>query len=121
MDSSLTFYISLFFICCAAFWFSGNLVVKSLMRISRSLGWKEFVASFLIMSIAGSLPNLFVDISSAFAHKSQLGFGDMVGGNIVDLTLSIALAALFPAEESRLKVAPFKRRFYSTALWLLYL
>ena len=95
MYSSLIFYITLFLICCAAFWLSGNIVVKSLMKISRSLGWKEFVVSFVIMSIAGSLPNLFVDVSSAFAHQSQLGFGDMAGGNIVDLTLSIALAALF--------------------------
>ena len=88
-------YIFLFLICCGAFWFSGNIVIKSLGKMAKALKWKEFVVSFVVMSFAGSLPNLFVEISSAIAKKPQLGFGDMLGGNIVDLTLSVALAALF--------------------------
>jgi cation:H+ antiporter len=88
-------YILVFLASCIAFYFSGQLIVKSLIKIAKFLGWKEFVISFLVMSLVGSLPNLFVGISSALHGIPQLSFGDVIGGNVVDLTLSIALAALF--------------------------
>ena len=46
------------------------------------------------MSIATSLPNLFIDVSAALQKMPQLAFGDIVGGNIVDLTLIVGLAIL---------------------------
>jgi len=72
------------------------------MRIAKFLGWKEFVVAFFVMAFAASLPNLFVGISSAFHKIPQLSFGDIVGGNLVDLTIVVALAVLvakgLPAE-----------------------
>ena len=47
------------------------------------------------MAIATSLPNLFVDVNAAFRGIPQLAFGDVLGGNLVDLTLVLGLAALF--------------------------
>ena len=88
-------YILVFLASCLAFYFSGELIVKSLIKIAKFLGWKEFVVSFLVMAFVGSLPNLFVGISSALHGIPQLSFGDVIGGNVVDLTLAIALAALF--------------------------
>lgn len=88
-------YVLIFLASCFAFYFSGELIVKSLIKIAKFLGWKEFVVSFLVMALVGSLPNLFVGISSALHNVPQLSFGDVIGGNVVDLTLSIALAALF--------------------------
>jgi len=70
--------------------------------MARFLGWREFVIAFFVMAFAGTIPNLFVGISSAFHKIPQLSFGDVVGGNVVDLTLAVALAALIakglPAE-----------------------
>jgi cation:H+ antiporter len=88
-------YALVFIASCLAFYFSGELIVKSLIKIAKFLGWKEFVVSFLVMAFIGSLLNLFVGISSALHGIPQLSFGDVIGGNVVDLTLSIALAALF--------------------------
>lgn len=88
-------YIIVFLVSCFAFYLSGELIVKSLIKIAKFLGWREFVVSFLVMAIVGSLPNLFVGISSALHGIPQLSFGDVIGGNVVDMTLSIALAALF--------------------------
>lgn len=88
-------YVLVFIASCLAFYFSGEMIVKSLIKIAKFLGWKEFVLSFLVMAFIGSLPNLFVGISSALHGIPQLSFGDVVGGNVVDLTLAIALAALF--------------------------
>lgn len=47
------------------------------------------------MSFAVSLPNLFVDINAALQNKPELAFGDIVGGNLVDLTLVLAIAVFF--------------------------
>jgi cation:H+ antiporter len=73
---------------------SGTLLVHSLTKIARFLGWKEFVVAFFVVAMAGSAPNFFVGINSAINGIPQLSFGDVVGGNIVDLTLAIALAVL---------------------------
>ncbi|MFA5431410.1 MAG: hypothetical protein WC319_00805 [Candidatus Paceibacterota bacterium] len=89
------FYILIFLASCFAFYLSGELIVKSLIKIAKFLGWKEFVVSFLVMAVVGSLPNLFVGISSALHGIPQLSFGDVIGGNVVDMTLAIALAAFF--------------------------
>jgi len=88
-------YVLIFIASCLAFYFSGEMIVKSLIKIAKFLGWREFVVSFLVMAFIGSLPNLFVGISSALHGIPQLSFGDVIGGNVVDLTLAIALAALF--------------------------
>lgn len=64
------------------------------MRIAKFLGWREFVVGFLVVAFAATLPNLFVGISSALHKTPELSFGDVVGGNVVDLTLAVAIAAL---------------------------
>lgn len=90
----LWFYILIFLVCCALLYLSGEWVVGGLMRIARFLGWREFVVAFFVMAFAASLPNLFVGISSALRQIPQLSFGDIVGGNVIDLTLAVALATL---------------------------
>jgi cation:H+ antiporter len=76
---------------------SGDWLVGTLARIARFLGWREFVVAFIVMAIAASIPNLFVAILSALQKIPQLSFGDVIGGNVVDLTISIGLATLFSA------------------------
>ncbi|MDI6591909.1 MAG: hypothetical protein QME61_03180 [Patescibacteria group bacterium] len=96
------FYILLFLISLALLLWSGNLLVSALMRISKFLGWREFVVAFLVIAFGATIPNFFVGISSAFHKIPQLSFGDIVGGNLVDLTLAVAIATLIakglPAE-----------------------
>lgn len=87
-------YILIFVISCLVLFWSGSKLVKGLMKMARYLGWREFVVAFFIMAVAGSFPNLFVGVNSALHKIPQLSFGDIVGGNIVDLTLAIALAVL---------------------------
>lgn len=87
---TLVFLFSAFLIAV-----SGKWIVSSLMRISRYLGWKEFVVAFFVMAFAASLPNLFVGVSSAVRGIPQLSFGDVAGNNLVALTLAIALAVMF--------------------------
>lgn len=64
------------------------------MRIAKFLGWQEFVVAFFAIAFASTAPNFFVGISSALHRIPELSFSDVLGGNIVDLTLAVALAVL---------------------------
>jgi len=90
----LWLYIFIFIISALAIAWSGSKLVKSLMGIARYFGWREFVVAFFVMAVAGSFPNLFIGINSALHKIPQLSLGDVIGGNIVDLTLAVALAVL---------------------------
>ncbi len=98
----LAFYIFIFIISAVLLFLSGSLLVGALMRMARLLAWREFVLAFFIIAFGASIPNLFVGISSALHKIPQLSFGDVVGGNVIDLTLAVAIAALIakglPAE-----------------------
>ncbi|MDP3056977.1 MAG: sodium:calcium antiporter [bacterium] len=88
-------YILIFIISCILLYFSGELLVGSLTRIAKFMGWKEFVVAFLLMAFASSLPNLFVGVFSALHGVPQLSFGDVLGNNMVAMTLAVGLAAFF--------------------------
>ena len=83
------FVISVLFLFLSSKW-----LVKSLTKIAQFLGWREFVLAFFIMAFAGSLPNLFVGINSVLRGIPHLSLGEILGGNIVDLTIAAALAAI---------------------------
>ncbi len=86
-------HVSIFIASCFLLAMSGKWLVGALSRIAKFLGWREFVAAFIIIAFGTSIPNLFVGIVSALHGIPELSFGDIVGGNVIDLTLVIALAA----------------------------
>ena len=90
----IIFYILTFIFSCIIIAWSGKWLIKGIAGIARYLEWKEFVVAFFTVAIAGAIPNLFVGISSALHKIPQLSFGDIVGGNVIDLTIAVALAAL---------------------------
>ncbi len=87
-------FIFIFVIACLILALSGKWMVSSLAGIARFLGWREFVAAFIIIAFGTTIPNLFVGIISALNKIPELSFGDVIGGNVIDLTLVLALAVL---------------------------
>lgn len=77
----------IFLIACLILFFSGSFLVKSLSKIARFLRIQEFTAGFIIIAIATSIPELFVGIASALKRNTALALGNVIGSNIVDLTL----------------------------------
>jgi len=73
---------------------AANWLVQGVSKVAQYLQWSEFVIAFFIMAIAGSLPNLFVGLSSIAHGIPELSFGDIIGNSVVDLTLVAALAVL---------------------------
>ena len=85
----LIFIASFFLLVLSSKW-----LINALIKLAKFLGWKEFVVAFFTMALASSVPNLSVGLSSIFHKVPQLSFAEIVGGNITDLTVAIALAAL---------------------------
>lgn len=87
-------HIFIFIFSFGILFLSSNFLVDALTKVSKFIGWKEFVVSFFIMAFATTVPNFFVDIISAINKVPQLALSDVVGTNIADLTLIVALSAL---------------------------
>lgn len=87
-------YLIIFIVSFITLILSSSWLIDALIKLARFLGWKEFVVAFFTMALAGTLPNLSVGLSSVLHRVSQLSFAEIVGGNIANLTLTIALAAL---------------------------
>ncbi|MCX6724438.1 MAG: hypothetical protein NT155_04735 [Candidatus Staskawiczbacteria bacterium] len=116
MATEIAIFIASIFILS---WLSSKLVA-TLVDIAKYLRWREFVTAFFVMAFAASLPNLFVDVSAALRHMPQISFGDIVGGNLVDLTLVMAIAVLFgskflPAENEMVQ----KSAIFTSAIAIL--
>jgi cation:H+ antiporter len=110
----MVFLIILLFLasCFILFW-SGSRLVESLGNVARYLCWKEFVVAFFIMAVAASLPNLFVGINASLQGVTALSFGQIMGNNVIDLTLAIALAVFFGGSSIKIK----SRMVQSSALF----
>ncbi len=84
----------LFIVSAIVLLVSSNWLVKSLSKIAASLRMQEFTVGFAIMAIATSLPELFVGISAGLHKNTALSLGNVIGSNIVDLTLIAGIGIL---------------------------
>lgn len=109
------FSILIFIISCLLLARSGAWIVQSLTRIARLLGCKEFLLASLLMAFATSLPELFVAISSAFHQTPQLSLGNVIGSNIIVLTLVMGVGALM-AKRLKFKSKTIQRSAIYTPL-----
>ncbi len=85
----------IFIVASIMLYLSSEEIIKGLTRLSRYLGVTEFILSFFIIAVAASIPNLFVGVTSALRGLPELSFGDIMGNNIVALSVGIGLATLF--------------------------
>lgn len=91
----LIFWILIFFASCGVLYFASEWIIKSVIRIAEFLRWREFVVAFFIIAFAAALPNLFVGISSIRKGVPELAFGDIMGNNLLVLTIAPFLAVIF--------------------------
>ncbi len=81
---------------------AGTWLVESLTRIARFLKWREFTVAFILMALATSTPEIFVGITSGLQNQPELSFGNVIGSNIINLTLVVGVIA-FLAKGLKLK------------------
>lgn len=73
---------------------SATLVVRSLSHLSRLVGLSRFSISFLVLGMFTSLPEMFVAYRSAVGGVAQLSVGNLIGGQILMLSLVMGVSAL---------------------------
>ncbi|MDP3988962.1 MAG: sodium:calcium antiporter [bacterium] len=87
-------YLILFIIAFFLMIRAGSLLVLSLTQISRYFDISEYMVAFVFMSFATSVPELSIGIASAFQGIPELSFGNILGANIINITLVAGLAAV---------------------------
>ncbi|MEM4267462.1 MAG: sodium:calcium antiporter [Candidatus Woesearchaeota archaeon] len=87
-------HIFWFLLACLGLILSSIGLLRSIEKISFFLKIKLFIISFFILGIGTSLPELFVGINSALLNKSSISFGNIVGANIIDITLIVGIPIL---------------------------
>jgi len=112
----IALYFVYFLIACVFLAGSGNLVVRSLSKIAKHYQMQEFVLGFILIAISTSIPELFVGIFSALNKIPAISLGDVVGANIVDLTVVIGAAALLGKRVKVEKEINKKDIFYTTLI-----
>lgn len=86
-------YAVLFTISCILIVFAGNIVVSSVSFIARYLEWKEFVVAFFALSLGAVAPEFFIGIVSALNGVPELSLGNILGQNILLLSVAVAVPA----------------------------
>ena len=81
-------------VSCGVLVKSADLLVKSLTEIAEYFKLTEFAIGFIVVALATSVPELFVGITSALDGNPSLSLGNVIGSNILDLTLVIGIASL---------------------------
>lgn len=87
-------HILLFLISVYVLVKSGAVAVKKLVAISRYLRISEYILAFILMALATSLPEFFVGINSALSKASVLSLGNIIGSNIVNLSLILGAVVI---------------------------
>ncbi len=93
---------------------SSHWVIESSIKLSHITRLSEMAVGFLLVSIATSLPELFVSISSVMSNNIGISIGNLLGSNVADLALIIGIAAII----APIKIGRKKLRELSTILFL---
>lgn len=85
----------LFIVSVAVLFYSGGLLVRSLTILGRYFRLSEYVLSFILVAFATSLPELFVGLNSALQGAPLLSLGNIIGANVLNITLVLGIAIIF--------------------------
>ena len=72
-----------------------NLLVTSTEKIKNYLSISGFFASFFMMGVATSAPEIFISIQSALKNNTILAIGNGIGSNISNIALVFCISVLF--------------------------
>ncbi|MEL1262798.1 calcium/sodium antiporter [Pseudoxanthomonas putridarboris] len=82
----------------------GDSIVKGASGLAQRFGASPFVAGLLLIAFGTSLPELAVNARAVWVGAQDLALGNAVGSNIVNLGLTLGLAALVAPVLIRMRV-----------------
>jgi cation:H+ antiporter len=90
----LLFYCAKFTAGAAAVVLGADLLVDSGSALARLAGVSERVVGVTIVAVGTSLPELVTTVTAVAKRQSALSVGNILGANILDLTLILPMSAL---------------------------
>jgi len=111
-------FIAIFILSALVLAKAGAMAVNSLLKISRFLKWKTFIVGSIVMGLLSSMPDLFVGLNAAFTLRPELSYGNVIGSNIILLTLILGGAVLLGGVIN-LKGRTIKRSLFFSAFYAL--
>ncbi len=72
-----------------------NALVDGASSVARKTGVSEFVIGLVIVGFGTSLPELVVSVTGALARNSDIAVGNVIGSNIFNTALILAVSAVF--------------------------
>ena len=88
----------------------GEAFLKGVLGVSAWLRLPKLLVATTLAAFATSSPEMTVSIMAALAGKPEIGLGDALGSNVVNMALILGLALLFGSLAARF--AELKRDFY---------
>lgn len=95
------YYFIILLLSLAALVIGSNLFVSAASRLSKLFGISEFVIGLTVVSIGTSLPELANSIAASLTKNTGLIIGNIIGANIINMTLLIGIASVMLAIETK--------------------
>ena len=83
-----------------------NLLVTSTERFSSVYSISGFTASFFMIGVATSAPEIFISIESALQNETALAVGNSIGSNISNIALVFCLSVFFIKSKDKEMILP---------------
>jgi len=77
-----------------ALFVGGEFLLTGATSLARKLGLSELLIGLTVVGFGTSLPELLVSVQAALADQPGIAYGNVVGSNIANVILIVALAAL---------------------------
>jgi cation:H+ antiporter len=98
---------------------SAMLANKHATRLAESFNLPTYTVGFIIVAIISILPETFITINSALADVPEFGFGMILGSNIADLTLIVALVIFLSRRSLKIESRILRTQVYYPFVLLL--
>ena len=76
-------------------WLSSEKAIVFCSRAAALFGLSELFIGFIVIAISSGLPELLVAIQSVNAHATELSIGNIIGSNLVNLSMALGIAVVF--------------------------
>ena len=77
-----------------ALWFSADWLVEGASKIAADFNIKPIVIGLTIVAFGTSAPELIVSLAAAFDGKPAIALGNVIGSNVANIALVLAICAL---------------------------
>jgi cation:H+ antiporter len=91
---NILFYVLLLLLSLFILGKSASFLITAITRIGFFLRLSQFLTGFILLGVATSTPEISVAINSTLSQNPQLSLGNLIGANVVLLTLISGIAAI---------------------------